>query len=262
MTNPSLNAAENNTGGANTQQANDSSATKAAPETNANQQQPTGGDANANADAQKNAAGDGKGEASQENKGGEEGAKKEGETKADDKKADDKAAPKAPEKYELKPGEGVKLSADVQTKFEAIARELDLPQEAAQKMLDLAPELNKMYASNLEEVAQATSTKWHEETRNDKELGGDNYDSTMALVAKTRDAFATPELTALLQRFDAKKNPNGTGLGNHPEVIRLFARIGSRISEDGKFVGGNTTPNQGAAAPADKLYANTTSKPK
>lgn len=264
MTNP-LNGAENNTESANTQQANDSSATKAAPGTDANQQQTTGGETDGKGGEQKPNADD-KGVASQEKKDEKGADDKGGEQKADDKKADDaKPEKKAPEKYELKPAEGVKINEAVQTKFEAIARELDLPQEAAQKMLDLAPELNKMYASQLEEVAQATSTKWHEETRNDKELGGAGdkatYDATMALVAKTRDAFATPELTALLQRFDAKKNPNGTGLGNHPEVIRLFARIGTRISEDGKFVGGNTTPNS-AAAPADKLYANTTSKPK
>lgn len=265
MTNETLNAAPaNNTDGSNTQQANESSATKAAPGTDANtQQQSTGGETQNNGGEQK-PANDGKGGASQE-KAGEEGTK-EGEQKSE-KKDDAKPAPKAPEKYEgFKLAEGVKIAPEVQTKFEAIARELDLPQEAAQKLLDLAPEINAMNTKALIGIANEQSDKWHEETRNDKELGGGGdeatYTSTMALVAKTRDAFATPELLSLLQRFDAKKNPNGTGLGNHPEVIRLFARIGSRLSEDNKFVGGNTTPPAQQAHAADKLYSNTTSKPK
>lgn len=259
MTNQPLNDAASNTEGANTQQATESSATKAAPGADANNGNATGGEAQPNGGEQKpNAEGESK--TTQETKGDEKGGDDKG---GESEKKDDKPAPKAPEKYELKAADGVKITAEVQTKFEAIARELDLPQEAAQKMLDLAPELNKMYASQLAEAANEVSNKWHEDTRNDKELGGGGdqatYDATMALVAKTRDAFATPELLSLLQRFDAKKNPNGTGLGNHPEVIRLFSRIGSRLSEDNKLVQGSTPPAQQAAA-ADKLYSNSTSK--
>lgn len=265
MTINPLNDAANNTEGDTTAApANGSDATKAAPENDANNSNatdakpadaaPTEGDKKPEDGADK--ADD------KANKADDKDAKPKDDKKADDKKADDKPEKKAPEKYELKLPEGVKLAPEVQTKFEAIARELDLSGEAAQKLVELAPEISKMYSSDLVAMANKTADTWHEETRNDMELGkgGDQaaYDSTMALVAKTRDAFATPELLSLLQRFDATKNPNGTGLGNHPEVIRLFSRIGKSISEDNKIVTGSMPKSQAHAA--DKLYATSTSK--
>lgn len=261
---PQNNAASNTDGDKSAASANDSSVTKVAPENDASKTA-TGDNANpspspsptpAPSPAPAPAPADDKDGKKQDDKAGD---------KKDDKKDDDKkVAPKAPEKYEnFKLAEGVTVAPELQTKFETIARELDLPQESAQKLLDLAPEINKMNTSSLIAIADKKSTEWHEETKNDKELGGSGdkaaYDATMSLVAKTRDAFATPELLSLLQRFDAKKNPNGTGLGNHPEVVRLFSRIGKAISEDNKLVLSNAPPAQQAAA-ADKLYASSTSK--
>lgn len=266
MTTNTLNDAANNTeGDTTTAPANDTDATKAAPANDANNSNATDAkpaDA-ANTDGDKKPADDAKPADDKANKADDKGTDSKDDKKADDKKADDKPEKKAPEKYEFKLPEGVKLAPEVQTKFETIARELDLSGEAAQKLVELAPEISKMYASDLATLATETADKWHEDTRNDKELGGGGdqatYDATMALVAKTRDAFATPGLLSLLQRFDATKNPNGTGLGNHPEVIRLFSRIGQSISEDNKLVVGTGVP-KGQAQAADKLYANSTSK--
>jgi hypothetical protein len=36
---------------------------------------------------------------------------------------------------------------------------------------------------------------------------------------------------------------NETGLGNHPEMIRAFARIGERVSEDGFALAGTASPS-------------------
>lgn len=259
MTNPTLNDAQNNTqGGQSAAPATGSDATKTATENAATQQQTTDkADLPAPEPAPQPAPG-----ASPEPV--KDGKKQGDETKGKDGKGEKEKPAGAPEgKYELKTAEGVKITPEVQTQFEAIARELNLPQESAQKLLDLAPELSKMQTAQLIQTANEVSNKWAEETRNDTELGGSGdetaYNTTMALVAKTRDAFATPELLSLLQRFDAKKNPNGTGLGNHPEVIRLFARIGKSISEDNKVVTSSGVPKAQAEA-ADKLYSTTTSK--
>lgn len=168
-------------------------------------------------------------------------------------------AKRAPEKYEFKLAEGVKLTPEVTQKLEAYARANDLPQEAAQALVDLAPDISKMYTQQLIETARATSTNWATLSRADKEIanGGDEtiLKANMAIVAKARDAFASKELVALLENFDPVKNPNGTGLGNHPEVIRHFLRLGKQMSEDNKVVSGAAT-----AAPVDaanKLYGNT-----
>lgn len=201
---------------------------------------------------------DAEGKPKQDNVEGDKGDK--GDTKPEgDKPEGDKPAGAPEGKYELKLPEGVEISADVQEQFETVARELNLSPDAAQKMLDLAPQFDKMYASKLLKTANDATDRWAEQSRNDKELsnGGDKaaLDANLALAAKARDAFASPELVALLNKFDPETNPHGTGLGNHPEVLRLFTRLGKSISEDNKLVTGGVPKEEQTAA--QKLYANT-----
>lgn len=180
------------------------------------------------------------------------------DNKPDEKKADDKKPEGAPDKYELKTADGVTIAPEVQTQFEAIARDLNLTQENAQKLLDLAPAISKMQTSQLVDLAEKTTAKWQAEALADAEIGvnGDKaaYNLNMAAIAKAKKAFATPELGALLEKFDAKTNPNGTGLGNHPEVLRLFLRLGKSISEDNKLVTGQVPDAEQTAG--QKLYGN------
>lgn len=181
------------------------------------------------------------------------------EKKPEGEKEEVKKVPLAPEKYEFKVDEKASITPEVMTKFETIARDLDLPQEAAQKMLDLAPELSKMYNAQLIEQANVTVQKWAEDTKKDKELsnGGDKavLEKNLAIAARARDAFASKELVAMLGKFDPVNNPYGTGLGNHPEVIRLFTRLGKAISEDNKMVSGSGSPSV-EKTHAQKLYSN------
>lgn len=277
MNDTSLNDATANTGGDN-QQAAATDANKTATDANAaDQQQDASGDKaapnvadkaapDAAAEGDKKPADDAakpdaKADADKQGKDAKDNKadKKEGDKKPDDKKA----TVRAPEKYEdFKLAEGVKLAPELKGKFEAVARELDLPQADAQKLLDMAPELNKAFAAELVDIAGKTSLKWADETKQDKEIGGGGdkatLDKNLALVAKARDAFATPELLALLAPFDAKTNPNGTGFGNHPEVVRLFMRLGGSISEDNKLVTGSGSKQEQTAA--QKLYSKTTPK--
>lgn len=137
----------------------------------------------------------------------------------------DKAQAKAPEVYEFKAGEGREFDPEVLKSFSEIAKELDLPQDAAQKVLDkVAPKI-------LERQMQALETarnEWAESARTDKEFGGDKLNDNLVVAKKALDSFGTPELRKLL---------NESGLGNHPEMIRMMYRAGKAISED-RFVGG------------------------
>lgn len=183
------------------------------------------------------------------------------DAKTDDKSKDEPKI-KAPEKYDIKVAEGIKITPEVLTTIEAYARANDLSQESAQALIDMAPQVSKMFASQLVETAKTASANWAEQTRSDKELsnGGDKptLDANLALAAKARDAFASKELLALLGDFDPVKNANGTGLGNHPEIVRLFARLGKSISEDNKLVTGGASKTEKTAG--EKLYGNTKTK--
>jgi hypothetical protein len=154
--------------------------------------------------------------------------------KPDDGKGQQAAEkPVVPEKYEFKAPEGTQLNPDVIGKFEGVAKELGLSQEAAQKVVDaMAPQLAAAQAAQFETV----KSQWTESSRTDKEFGGDKLNENLAVAEKALQAFGTPELRTMLVE---------TGLGNHPEIIRAFYRAGQKISGPNLVVGGAT-----GAAPA------------
>lgn len=147
----------------------------------------------------------------------------------------------APEKYEFKAPEGKEFDAEVLGQFEEIARELNLSQDAAQRILDkMAPTI----AARQEAQVKAISQQWVEASKSDPEFGGEGLSANLAHAKKAMDTFATDELRKLL---------NDSHLGNNPEVIRLFVRVGKAIGEDG-FVrsGAGVTP----ARDPRRLYPN------
>lgn len=165
----------------------------------------------------------------------------EGQQADADKSGDDKGKPEgAPEKYEFQAGEGRQFDDEVIGAFSEVAKELNLSNSDAQKVLDkVAPVLESRRVAH---VAEARA-QWVSDSKSDKEFGGDKLQENLAVAKKARDAFATPELVELLDK---------SGLGDHPEVIRFFVKAGKAISED-NFVGGG----QGATQPAtaQKLYS-------
>ena len=90
---------------------------------------------------------------------------------------------------------------------------------------------------------------WFEASKSDKEFGGDKLEANLGIAKKALDTFGTPELNKLLV---------STGLGNHPELIRLMFKAGKALSED-TFVAGRerATAKQSLA---DILYDKTPSK--
>lgn len=158
----------------------------------------------------------------------DEGAKAEGKTEE-------------PVTYEFKTPEGVELDSGLADKFKAIASELKLPADGAQKVVDL-------YASVRQAEAEAFAkqvSEWGDAVKADKEIGGDKLPENLAAARKVIDTFGSDEIRSLL---------DSTGMGNHPEVVRMLVKVGKAISED-TFVRGKpaTTPTKDAAS---VLYGN------
>lgn len=150
----------------------------------------------------------------------------------------------APESYEFKTPDGVVVDDTTIQAFSDIAKELDMPQESAQKILDkVAP----IMAQRQSEVLNGLSQSWVEGVRADKEIGGDKLQENLAVAEKALKAFGTPELRTLL---------NDSKLGNHPEIIRAFYRAGKAISEDAKVVSGDATRPGGMRDLSKALYPN------
>lgn len=132
------------------------------------------------------------------------------EPKPGDKPADGEVA------YKFEAPEGVELDAAQVAEFTTIAKELKLPAEAAQKIANIAIQREVARADAFrKQVAQ-----WGEDVGKDKELGTPEAQATARSVI---DTYGTPELKALL---------NSSGLGNHPELVRMVHKIGKALSED------------------------------
>lgn len=163
--------------------------------------------------------------------------KPDGEEKPGDEKGDKDGKDKpdgAPEKYEFQAPEGVELDTEALTLFEPIAKELNLSQEQAQKLVDIYPKLQQHQA----DVWGKQVEQWGADTKADKEIGGDKFETNLGLAQKALDTFGTPELRQFI---------DSTGMGNHPEVIRAFMKVGKMMSED-SFVMPNNSGGQLSAA--------------
>ncbi|MGC4732779.1 peptidase [Providencia hangzhouensis] len=153
--------------------------------------------------------------------------------------ADKKPVSAAPEKYEFTAGEGQELDKEAVAAFEPIAREIGLSNEQAQKIVDVyGSTIMPQIAKQQEAAWQKQVTEWAETVKADKELGSVE---SIGNAQKAMDQFGTPELKQYL---------NDSGLGNHPELFRIFSRIGKAMSEDG-FVSGSS---ENARSAADVLF--------
>lgn len=153
----------------------------------------------------------------------------------------------APDKYEFTAPEGKGFDPEVIEAYSTVAKELGLPQDSAQKILDaIAPKVAERFEARQTEALAKFKTDLVEQVKSDKELGGEKLNENLAVAKKAVDAFGTPELRKLL---------DDSGLGNHPELIRAFYKAGKAISED-KFVQGGRQPAKGETNAAKALYPN------
>lgn len=179
-----------------------------------------------------------------ENAAGGEQSQTEGQQQTEEQNTETKPEG-APETYEFKAPEGQEFDPEFLKAFSETAKELNLTQDNAQKLIDkVSPVIQQQQTARIE----AIRTEWAESSKVDKEFGGDKLNENLGVAKQALDKFGTPELKELI---------NASGLGNHPEMIRFFYRTGKALAPD-TFVGGH---KEGKAAPksfndfADKLYS-------
>ena len=157
-------------------------------------------------------------------------------------KTDSPAKPAVPAKYELKLPENSHLEATVTERTDAIARELGLSNEAAQKVLEFAhtelgTAVDKAVAAKiaLHQPGGAEWAKmvegWKGETLADPFLGS-TPEEREASVAKgelvlARFTEAHPQDAQAFKDF-----LKTSGLANHPSAVRFLVYLGRSASED------------------------------
>jgi hypothetical protein len=158
-----------------------------------------------------------------------------------DTKAEEKAPEaKAPEEYaDFTLPEDMTLLPELATEAKALFKGLNLTQEQAQSLVDLQAKAVQASAKAQVEGLDTMGKEWAEQTK--KELGA-NLGVELGFAAKARDQVTTPALMQLL---------NDTRLGNHPEVVKMFIKIGKMVAEDRPASGKTAT---GAKDPASIMY--------
>lgn len=147
-----------------------------------------------------------------------------------DGEGESEGTPTAPEAYEPFDIDGQQFSEEQVQGFAATARELGLSQENAQKMFaSMVPTAREYLMKDL----MVKSKEWASLSAKDPEIGGADFEAKRGIASQAYKHYATPELRAIL---------NGSGLGAHPEVVRLFYRIGKTMQQDTGVTGSASAP--------------------
>lgn len=149
-------------------------------------------------------------------------------------KAEEAAKNQAPEKYaDFTAPEGVVLDPEMTAEFAVAAKALNLPQEKAQELVNLGAKMIQKTMDGIFTAHEQRKESWLEAAKSDPEIGADvklwddkNPESTgksVALRAFNSIAATVPGIKQMVDEL---------GIGNHPEFIRVFYRLGQNMRED------------------------------
>jgi hypothetical protein len=147
---------------------------------------------------------------------------------------------------ELKLPEGSHLAADAVEKIAARAKELNWTPEQAQAELQRESDMVKSFVEGEKQKLAQEVTAWVDASKKDTEIGGEKFAQSAEIAKRVVNRFGTEAF---------KKALNETGLGNHPELVRVFVRIGRAMTDDQLVIAsGQPTAPRSAA---DVLYGET-----
>lgn len=193
---------------------------------------------------------------SNEEKKGDESDKPKTEVKPEDKKPEDEKEVKDDKDEEdevdrdyskLTFKDPKNIDQDLLKEATEVFGESKLSVEQAQKLIQLQEKfLEKTHARYYEQV-----DGWIKEGKKDPEFGGKDYEKNMAAVNKAFTTYGSESLGKFLDDYR---------FGDHPEVIRMFYRIGQTLTEDSKAGAGiGKKPSSDGKTLAERMYPNSPS---
>lgn len=148
------------------------------------------------------------------------------------------ARAEVPEAYELTTPEGFeKLDDTAVAEATPVFKELNLSNEQANKLVPVAASFAKRIIDQRDQqmLADIATTRkdWLEAAKADPEVGGTNWDASLASAAAAMDRLGFTKGSPLRNYL------NESGAGNHVELIRFMSKVGKAIGEDNDFVRGD-----------------------
>lgn len=150
------------------------------------------------------------------------------------------SGPGAPDEYgEFTVPEGFEFDEAQLGQLHSMFKRMNLSQEDAQKMVDdhirAVNDRNEAYQAERKQAFVDMTTEWLNSAKADKEIGGDAFDESVSSALLVIDKVGTPEFKQLLRE---------TGIGNHPELIRVLSRVGRLMKEDSPGASGGVVNNR------------------
>jgi hypothetical protein len=151
---------------------------------------------------------------------------------------------RAPEEYaEFSVPEGVTMDEAQTSEFKSFAKEQDLTQEQAQKVLDFGAGKIKAMMESPYRTWKEMQEQWQAEVKADPEIGGTKLeqskkDASLVFIPGESNPFisSAEEGAALKQALLT------TGAGNNPAVVKVFVKMGRLLSEPGPLTGRPNPP--------------------
>lgn len=128
-------------------------------------------------------------------------------------------------KYDLKAAEQNALKEDILEQFKKTAYENNILPNQAQAMYDF---LNNQALTEAERMQNAQKEKLTEAINGLKQEWGEAFDKNIHTAKLAVNEFGGEELKAYL---------NETGLGNDPNIIKVFNKIGEQFFKEDNFSG-------------------------
>lgn len=174
---------------------------------------------------------------------------------------DSEGAEGAPEAYDLSV-EGVELDPEMVAEAEPILRELNLSNDAAKKFVPIAAKMmDRAVEATVNDIVakgNAQRKEWLDSAKAAEDIGGAKWDATMHMAAKGLDAlgFVKADKDKNVEAHPFRLVLEQTGFGNHPDMIRMAAKLGELVSEDGDFVRADASSPAAKGDVAKRLYPN------
>lgn len=119
---------------------------------------------------------------------------------------------------DIKTPEGFEVDDEIKGEFMTAAKEIGLSQKGAERLVGIQTKLQERQAAATAKLIEG----WAKDVKADKEIGGKDYDANTAAGRQFLADFGNEQVAVLLDK---------TGLGNHPEVVRMFVRAGKAMGE-------------------------------
>lgn len=156
------------------------------------------------------------------------------------------AASGAGDSYTFTWPEGFTPDATIVAEYEKEFREAGISNDVAQKLVGRYAAQQLAAHQSLDAEVQKQTDAWKLAVQNDPDLGGAKLAATVKSAETAMARFGSADLKTWLDT---------TGMSNHPELVRFFAKVGALASED-TFAGGNARSGAGRNSIESRMYPN------